>query len=58
MHLKHLLQLNWMVWITYTYRECNRVADLLAHHGHSFELGIHWISSFLYDIIDYIRSNI
>ncbi|CAN0919759.1 hypothetical protein LINGRAHAP2_LOCUS31642 [Linum grandiflorum] len=39
MEVKHLLQLNWVVQITHTYREGNRVADLLAHHGHSLSLG-------------------
>ncbi|CAN0856604.1 Putative ribonuclease H protein At1g65750, partial [Linum grandiflorum] len=57
MELKHLLQLNWAVRGTHTYREGNRVADLLTHHGHSLEFGMHRISSFSSEIIDCIRSD-
>ncbi|CAN1279590.1 hypothetical protein LINPERPRIM_LOCUS17073 [Linum perenne] len=32
---------NWRVEFTHTYREGNRVADLLAHLGHSLALGSH-----------------
>ncbi|CAN1851599.1 Putative ribonuclease H protein At1g65750 [Linum perenne] len=32
---------DWEVTISHTFREGNRVADLLAHHGHSLDLGFH-----------------
>ncbi|CAN1154382.1 hypothetical protein LINPERHAP2_LOCUS19983 [Linum perenne] len=31
---------NWEVTISHTFREGNRVADLLAHHGHTLDLVI------------------
>ncbi|CAN1840122.1 hypothetical protein LINPERHAP1_LOCUS35964 [Linum perenne] len=34
---------NWRVEFTHTYREGNRVADLLAHLGHSLAIGRHSI---------------
>ncbi|CAN1825871.1 Putative ribonuclease H protein At1g65750, partial [Linum perenne] len=33
---------NWEVTISHIFREGNRVADLLAHHGHSLDFGIHF----------------
>ncbi|CAN1725374.1 hypothetical protein LINPERHAP1_LOCUS47, partial [Linum perenne] len=32
---------NWEVTISHTFREGNRVANLLAHHGHSLVFGFH-----------------
>ncbi|CAN1167478.1 Putative ribonuclease H protein At1g65750 [Linum perenne] len=32
---------DWEVTISHTFREGNRVADLLAHHGHSLDFGFH-----------------
>ncbi|CAN1186628.1 hypothetical protein LINPERHAP2_LOCUS38221 [Linum perenne] len=32
---------NCEVSISHTFREGNRVADLLAHHGHSLDFGFH-----------------
>ncbi|CAN1176738.1 Putative ribonuclease H protein At1g65750 [Linum perenne] len=32
---------NWDVTISHIFREGNRVADLLAHHGHSLDFGLH-----------------
>ncbi|CAN1729277.1 Putative ribonuclease H protein At1g65750 [Linum perenne] len=41
-HIRQLMQRNWMVTVSHIYRERNRVADLLAHHGHSLSLGSHF----------------
>ncbi|CAN1812755.1 hypothetical protein LINPERHAP1_LOCUS26626 [Linum perenne] len=44
---------NWEVTISNIFREGNRVADLLAHHGHTLDFGFHvdcvgrWKLSFL-----------
>ncbi|CAN0859276.1 hypothetical protein LINGRAHAP2_LOCUS7622, partial [Linum grandiflorum] len=35
---RQLIARNWIVYISHTYREGNRVADLLAHHGHDLRL--------------------
>ncbi|CAN1766290.1 hypothetical protein LINPERHAP1_LOCUS9897 [Linum perenne] len=32
---------NWDVTISHTYREGNRVTDLLAHHGYILDFGFH-----------------
>ncbi|CAN1186812.1 hypothetical protein LINPERPRIM_LOCUS11053, partial [Linum perenne] len=32
---------NWDVTISHIFREGNRVADLLAHHGHTLDFGLH-----------------
>ncbi|CAN0876805.1 hypothetical protein LINGRAHAP2_LOCUS11507, partial [Linum grandiflorum] len=45
------------VYVTHTYREGNRVADLLAHHGHSLSFGFHPIMSFSSSIIDCINAD-
>ncbi|CAN0838844.1 Putative ribonuclease H protein At1g65750, partial [Linum grandiflorum] len=55
--LKLLLARNWMVYVSHTYHEGNRVADLLAHHGHSLPFGIHPIFSFSPEVIDCIRAD-
>ncbi|CAN1274248.1 Putative ribonuclease H protein At1g65750 [Linum perenne] len=42
--LESILELrsrNWEVTISHTFREGNRVVDLLAHHGHSLNFGFH-----------------
>ncbi|CAN1172909.1 Putative ribonuclease H protein At1g65750 [Linum perenne] len=31
---------NWEIRISHVFREANKVADLLAHHGHSLEFGV------------------
>ncbi|CAN1834531.1 hypothetical protein LINPERHAP1_LOCUS34113 [Linum perenne] len=36
-----LCKRNWDVFVSHIFRECNKVADLLAHHGHSLGFGIH-----------------
>ncbi|CAN1141116.1 Putative ribonuclease H protein At1g65750 [Linum perenne] len=41
--IQDLMNQDWVVEFTHIYREGNRVADLLAHHGHSLALGIHSI---------------
>ncbi|CAN1833707.1 Putative ribonuclease H protein At1g65750 [Linum perenne] len=39
--INELLCRDWDVTISHTYREGNTVADLLAHHGHSLDFGLH-----------------
>ncbi|CAN1265969.1 Putative ribonuclease H protein At1g65750, partial [Linum perenne] len=41
-HIRQLMQRNWTVTVSHIFRERNRVADLLAHHGHSLSLGSHF----------------
>ncbi|CAN0852590.1 Putative ribonuclease H protein At1g65750, partial [Linum grandiflorum] len=53
-----LLARNWMVSVTHTYREGNRVADLLAHHGHSLSFEVHSITSFSSEVIHCIQADI
>ncbi|CAN1128830.1 hypothetical protein LINPERHAP2_LOCUS4880 [Linum perenne] len=36
----------WQVIVQHSFRESNRVADLLANLGHSFRLGVHQIIDF------------
>ncbi|CAN1143560.1 Putative ribonuclease H protein At1g65750, partial [Linum perenne] len=43
--LRELLERDWEVTITHTYREGNSAADYLADLGHQFPLGVHPISS-------------
>ncbi|CAN1751084.1 Putative ribonuclease H protein At1g65750 [Linum perenne] len=40
--IRRLLERNWTVEIYHIYRERNRVADLLAHHGHGLNFGPHF----------------
>ncbi|CAN1798128.1 Putative ribonuclease H protein At1g65750 [Linum perenne] len=39
--INELRSRNWNVTISHTYREGNTVADLLAHHGHTLDFGLH-----------------
>ncbi|CAN1122765.1 Putative ribonuclease H protein At1g65750 [Linum perenne] len=39
--IKELRQRNWETSVSHIFREGNVVADLLAHHGHSLDFGIH-----------------
>ncbi|CAN1188488.1 Putative ribonuclease H protein At1g65750 [Linum perenne] len=39
--ISELRSRDWEVTISHTYREGNRVADLLAHHGHTLDYGFH-----------------
>ncbi|CAN0905907.1 Putative ribonuclease H protein At1g65750 [Linum grandiflorum] len=55
--LKELLRRNWTVYVSHTYREGNRVADLLAHQGHSLPLGMHPILLFSTCDIDCIKTD-
>ncbi|CAN1840123.1 Putative ribonuclease H protein At1g65750 [Linum perenne] len=41
--IREMCKRNWRVEFTHTYREGNRVADLLAHLGHSLAIGRHSI---------------
>ncbi|KAF7827037.1 putative ribonuclease H protein At1g65750 family [Senna tora] len=38
--IREYMQRDWMITCKHTYREANHLADLLAHHGHSLNLGI------------------
>ncbi|CAN0909271.1 hypothetical protein LINGRAHAP2_LOCUS25702 [Linum grandiflorum] len=40
-NIKQLLARDWRVVVSHAYREENRVADLLAHHGHFLSFGMH-----------------
>ncbi|CAN1180764.1 Putative ribonuclease H protein At1g65750 [Linum perenne] len=42
--IRDLCSRDWTVNLTHTYREGNRVADLLAHLGHSLAFGSHFIT--------------
>ncbi|CAN1775903.1 hypothetical protein LINPERHAP1_LOCUS13478, partial [Linum perenne] len=42
--VRELCNRYWTVNITHTYREGNRVADLLSHLGHSLAFGSHLIT--------------
>ncbi|CAN1146986.1 Putative ribonuclease H protein At1g65750 [Linum perenne] len=48
--IQDLRNQDWVVEFTHIYREGNRVADLLAHHGHSLALGSHCIVDYNSDI--------
>ncbi|CAN0858233.1 hypothetical protein LINGRAHAP2_LOCUS7141, partial [Linum grandiflorum] len=41
---RQLIARNWILYISHTYREGNRVADLLAHHGRDLPFGTHLIN--------------
>ncbi|CAN0855232.1 hypothetical protein LINGRAHAP2_LOCUS6152 [Linum grandiflorum] len=55
--MKQLLARDWRVVVSHTYREGNRVPDLLAHHGHSLSFGMHLITSYSVEICDCIKTN-
>ncbi|CAN1133664.1 Putative ribonuclease H protein At1g65750, partial [Linum perenne] len=40
-NINELRRRNWDVTISHIFREGNRVADLLAHHGHTLDFGFH-----------------
>ncbi|CAN1788430.1 Putative ribonuclease H protein At1g65750 [Linum perenne] len=42
--IRELCNRNWDVHLTHTFREGNRVADLLAHLGHSLAFGCHHLA--------------
>ncbi|CAN1163885.1 hypothetical protein LINPERHAP1_LOCUS28827, partial [Linum perenne] len=39
--INELRSRDWEVIISHTFREGNTVADLLAHHGHTLDFGLH-----------------
>ncbi|CAN1182854.1 hypothetical protein LINPERHAP2_LOCUS36206 [Linum perenne] len=39
--INELRQRNWEATISHIFREGNRVANLLAHHGHTLDFGCH-----------------
>ncbi|CAN1138929.1 Putative ribonuclease H protein At1g65750 [Linum perenne] len=43
-HIRQMMQKNWNVKVQHSYRETNRVADLLANWGHDLRLGVHQFS--------------
>ncbi|CAN0929323.1 Putative ribonuclease H protein At1g65750, partial [Linum grandiflorum] len=48
---------DWSLRVIHTFRECNRAADRLAHHGHSLSFGFHLIHTLLREVLDCIRSD-
>ncbi|CAN1142651.1 Putative ribonuclease H protein At1g65750 [Linum perenne] len=44
--LRELIERDWEVTISHTYREGNSAADYLADLGHGFPLGVHQITSY------------
>ncbi|CAN1128038.1 hypothetical protein LINPERPRIM_LOCUS29949, partial [Linum perenne] len=48
--IRELCQRHWTVSLTHFYREGNRVADLLAHLGHSLAFGCHTFTDCNLDI--------
>ena len=48
LELRQLLERDWTVHVIHTYREANRVADCLAHLGHTlpFEGGSYYFAPF------------
>ncbi|CAI0435346.1 unnamed protein product [Linum tenue] len=42
---QELINRNWEVQVSHTYRECNRAADFLANKGHEVSVGNHIVSS-------------
>ncbi|CAN0925767.1 Putative ribonuclease H protein At1g65750, partial [Linum grandiflorum] len=55
--LRNVLGRDWMVKITHTYREGNRVADFLAHRGHSLPYVTHLIDNLSLEVTDCIRAD-
>ncbi|CAN1792681.1 Putative ribonuclease H protein At1g65750 [Linum perenne] len=45
-HIRQMREREWQVNVQHSFRESNRVADLLANLGHSFRLGVHQIVNF------------
>ncbi|CAN1259084.1 Putative ribonuclease H protein At1g65750 [Linum perenne] len=43
--IRNLCDRDWTTAVTHTFREGNRVADLLAHHGHSLAYGCHILAN-------------
>ncbi|CAN1150113.1 Putative ribonuclease H protein At1g65750 [Linum perenne] len=42
--IRELCNREWVIHFTHTFREGNRVADLLAHQGHSLAFGCHFLA--------------
>ncbi|CAN1151445.1 hypothetical protein LINPERPRIM_LOCUS28387 [Linum perenne] len=42
--IRELHNIDWVVHFTHTFREGNRVADLLARQGHSLAFGYHFLA--------------
>ncbi|CAN1138884.1 Putative ribonuclease H protein At1g65750, partial [Linum perenne] len=57
-HIRQLMHRNWTVTVSHIFRERNRVADLLAHHGHNLRLGSHFNSVYSSDVEIAICSDI
>ncbi|CAN0841575.1 hypothetical protein LINGRAHAP2_LOCUS3346 [Linum grandiflorum] len=56
--IQKLLNRDWVVHVTHIYREGNRVADLLAHFGHSLPPRLYLIDAFCSNIVDCIHADI
>ncbi|CAN1280828.1 Putative ribonuclease H protein At1g65750 [Linum perenne] len=48
--INELRNRNWEVTISHIFREGNRVADLLAHHGHTLDFGFHVNSTYPHEV--------
>ncbi|CAN0847362.1 Putative ribonuclease H protein At1g65750, partial [Linum grandiflorum] len=54
---RNLLCLTWDVTGSHIFREGNRVADALAHYGHSRPLGLHTLSCLPPSVISCLRTD-
>ncbi|CAN0922359.1 Putative ribonuclease H protein At1g65750 [Linum grandiflorum] len=54
---RELINRDWIVRITHTYREGNQVANRLAHRGHALPFGMHPVVDFSSEIIDCIKTD-
>ncbi|CAN0920023.1 Putative ribonuclease H protein At1g65750, partial [Linum grandiflorum] len=54
---REFLSRDWLLSVIHTFREGNRAANLLAHHGHSLRFGFHSVSTLLREVNDYIRTD-
>ncbi|CAN0890760.1 Putative ribonuclease H protein At1g65750, partial [Linum grandiflorum] len=54
---RNLLRRTWDVTVSHIFCEGNRVADALAHYGHSRPLGLHTLSCLSSDVISCLRAD-
>ncbi|CAN0908397.1 Putative ribonuclease H protein At1g65750 [Linum grandiflorum] len=54
---RELLSRDWLVSVRHMFREGNRAADLLAHHGHTLSFGFHSVSTLPREVNDCIRTD-
>ncbi|CAN0911618.1 Putative ribonuclease H protein At1g65750, partial [Linum grandiflorum] len=55
---RQLLTRQWEVSTSHIYRESNTVADLLAHHGHSFGFGFHVLPSLPRNVLVCVQADL